>query len=681
MKTILSWSSMSSYGSVLDTGVPWALIKWYKLIRSKGPSHAITFQEVLDLLDNHLATLPKELSPELLFAWKVLKGLPVPNVPVTTTAGLTLTGFPQCLSQGLKGHPGVGKEGRNTQLEQLDAIMDAPVQASQPKGSNSFDSTVPVNPVAPKPPCKGHGEKATPSPYHISEQLISNAMTPNVMTPNVTIPNAKIPRAHPKTKTIVPPPLSMAAVNSQPTPIQCKDGEWFRFSPHIVPPGMEPDLKALNNSFMAAAEVAHILSTSNASQCQLPGIVPNAFGSCLVSGEDSSQMVFLRMMTSITAADDHFYQNLDPALWPTASQSTESKSSNSSEGESSSDNDSKDEQIGWGGIGGHHSTHPGFSGEGRPSQPQVVSTLPPDFEFQYSCDEDDQVAEKNLVVDSSSSDSDVSMDVRSTAEVAKSSVKSKEVGGPSATQLGWYGPHWKSFLEDAKGECCAQQALENPFLKLVEDLPISITESLSASLIKWLKNGGQIEPRHLPDMWPAHKADMARLLYDDLATWCLDLKKIAIMPSAYNLVPSSTIPIQQCTTWIENTATDLLEVSMYLHNGVDELGETRNFAHLGLCKAAIVFLYTGPYHIAHWQPNIFRKEIPLTCLALVCTVLNCIFDGLVKNGNRKSFPKFTAKEYEPIYKTMLQLLQTVMEDLYHSPRLVQQLHAWAEARW
>jgi hypothetical protein len=55
---------------------------------------------------------------------------------------------------------------------------------------------------------------------------------------------------------------------------------------------------------------------------------------------------------------------------------------------------------------------------------------------------------------------------------------------------------------------------------------VSIIESLSASLIQWLKNGGQVEagmllfpsryhtnPGHLPDVWPAHKPDMARLVH------------------------------------------------------------------------------------------------------------------------------------------------------------------------
>ena len=114
---------------------------------------------------------------------------------------------------------------------------------------------------------------------------------------------------------------------------------------------------------------------------------------------------------------------------------------------------------------------------------------------------------------------------KANAQAVKGAAKSKEVEGPNATQLGWYGPRWRSFLEDAKGGCRAQQALENPFPKLVDDLPVSITESLSASLIQWLKNGGQVEagmllfpsryhtnPGHLPDVWPAHKPDMARLV-------------------------------------------------------------------------------------------------------------------------------------------------------------------------
>ncbi|KAG2343828.1 hypothetical protein BDR05DRAFT_999734 [Suillus weaverae] len=50
--------------------------QWYNLIRNKGPSSVVTFQEVLHLVEAQLAKLPKdEPSPELLFAKKVIAAL------------------------------------------------------------------------------------------------------------------------------------------------------------------------------------------------------------------------------------------------------------------------------------------------------------------------------------------------------------------------------------------------------------------------------------------------------------------------------------------------------------------------------------------------------------------------------------------------------------------------------
>ncbi|KAG1815127.1 uncharacterized protein BJ212DRAFT_1300303 [Suillus subaureus] len=547
------------------------------------------------------------------------------------------------------GRPGVGKGGRNIQLEQLDAIMDAPLWTSQPKGSHSLNPTLPINPVAPELPHKGRGSHSKADFIYYSQTMAQ--------------------------KKTVTPPLSVK------TP--------------IIPPGTEPDLQLLNNSFVAAAKPKATRVASNTSQCQLPVNTSNTAGGHLTtSGGPLPQTAVLRT-ASTTSADAHFYHSLDPALWPTGPQLMESESSDSSEGDSSSDDGSEDKPIGWRAVGGHHSMHPGFSGEVQQPQPKVVSTLPTDFQFQFSHDKDDQVAKKTFAVNGNSSNSSL-MDNRNSPETntgkskvnvqaVKGAAKSKEVEGPNATQLCWYGPHWRSFLQDAKGGCHVQQALENPFLKLVNNLPVSIMESLSALLIQWLKNSRQVEadmlffplryhtnPRHLPDVWPAHKPDMVRLLYDDLAMWCSDLKKvaIAIIPSTYNLVPPATIPVQEHAAWVQNTTTGFLDGSMFLHDGVDELGKTKNFAHPGLHEATILFLYTGSYCIAHRRPDIFQKEIPLTCLALVCTTFNCVFDGLIKNRNSKSFLKFTAKEYEPIYKAMLKLLNDVMDNPYHGPRLI-----------
>ena len=69
--------------------------------------------------------------------------------------------------------------------------------------------------------------------------------------------------------------------------------------------------------------------------------------------------------------------------------------------------------------------------------------------------------------------------------------------GQKPTQLAFYPARWKSFLEDAKGECRAQHAIENPFPNLVEDLTGSITESLTTVLVKWNRDGKQFESGEL----------------------------------------------------------------------------------------------------------------------------------------------------------------------------------------
>jgi hypothetical protein len=75
----------------------------------------------------------------------------------------------------------------------------------------------------------------------------------------------------------------------------------------------------------------------------------------------------------------------------------------------------------------------------------------------------------------------------------QSTTVKRQSHGAKATQLAFYPARWKSFLEDAKGECRAQHAVENPFPNLVEDLTSSITETLSTLLFSWNQAGKQLE--------------------------------------------------------------------------------------------------------------------------------------------------------------------------------------------
>ncbi|KAG2148853.1 hypothetical protein DEU56DRAFT_926477 [Suillus clintonianus] len=571
------------------------------------------------------------------------------------------------------GRHGAGQGGRASQLEIIGNLLGASTRTSRPKGSTSLDSDVPNNPLAPEPPRKGCGSH--------SKMTDSAASGPQAQKTKAT-------------KNAAPPALDFEAPNLQPRLVHHEAGARFGFAQHIVPPGTEPDLQALNNSYVAAAREKQTSSATLGTTGHLPIAV--------VTSENQHSVVPSNrtLPAHQSDADSDLYQNLDPALRPVNDerfdqyepQDTRSDSSGtSSEGGDGSASDEEadhtDDNVGWGAAHGRMTAHPGFSKEDLPSQPRVALALPTNFEFQHSRDEGDNDAERSLVANNSSSDDDTVtqpddpqpddvlqlhhkkngrprprlpdpqfLELLHHAETKKPNhkssntqaktalAKSDEPGeGPKATQLGWYGPRWKSFLEDTKGECRVQHAIENPFPKLVKDLTGSVNEVLMASLVEWLESGQHVEE----GIWPDHKHDMAKLLYEDLSTWRSDLKKIVIniVPSMYNLIPPPHIPPQQRAAWVTAAAGELLEDAKFLRNGLDDLGKTQNAAHPALREAVISFFYTSSYRVARRRPEIFRTQLPLECLALVCTAVNCVLDGLAKNGSGKSFPKFTAKEY------------------------------------
>ncbi|KAG1867087.1 hypothetical protein C8R48DRAFT_671962 [Suillus tomentosus] len=540
---------------------------------------------------------------------------------------------------------GAGKGGRNSQLERIGALLDAPGRATKPKGSTTLDSNAPVNPLAPIPPSKGRGSRSK-----------------NIAASSVEAPN-------------------------QPSFVQHDDGEHFGFCPPIVPSRME---QVLNTSSI----------TAKSADPSLRPIRQQA------QGESSHRGASLPSIGQEAQADVSTSEDDTPST------------DNADESDANEESDNDDGEIGWGGDHGCRSMHPGFSKEGiSVSQPQAIAR-PSDFEFQHSRDEDENVAMGSLAVNKISSSDDAMneptkpddvlqrhhkkngrprlpdptmLDLICRQETQPINAKSRDSGvkankvklakskelteGPKPTQLGWYPPRWKTFLEEAKAECHAQHVIENAFPDSIKDLPLSVTEALTTSLVEWLEAGNEVEV----GIWPDHKTDMAKLLYKDLSTWRSDLKKIAIsiVPSMYNLIPSAEVPPQAHTAWVEDTATELLDESLFLRNGVDELGKTNNTAHPALKAAAITFFYTGSYRIAHRRPDIFKEELPLQSLALY----NCVFDGLVKNGSGKYFLKFTAKDYSSVYCSMVVELKNVMKDTYHGPKLTRQLREWAAEGW
>ncbi|KAG2109534.1 hypothetical protein DEU56DRAFT_920304 [Suillus clintonianus] len=631
------------------------------------------------------------------------------------------------------GRSGAGMGGRADQLERIGALLGAPARTNQPKGSTSLDSNVPVNPLAPEPLRKGRGSRAKkpPPPYSASDTVDPPAATP-------TKPRGKKAKV---TKNALIPPSSLETADDRPSFHQCEAGTRFGFSQSIVPPGTEPDLQVLNNPYVAAAR-ANVATTclpapiTPANQISVPPLpsrtaikyLPAAI--TVSAKQDFAPPVPSRSTSAARPSDTLFYQNLDPALHSVGdghlgqSDGSDASSKGSDSG-TTDDEEEVDEEVGWGASQGYHTAHPGFSKEVPPPRPEVTTALPTDFEFQYSRDEEDHTAERSLAVESGPSDDDTiqlaatepkpddvlvnhhkkngrprlpnpelldllrssdtkDIEAKSTeskipATTVKSSRSKESPEGPKPTQLGWYPPRWKTFLEDAKGDCRAQHAIENAFPTLADDLPISVTEALTSSLVEWLEGGKQVEA----GLWPDHKPDMAKLLFEDLSTWRSDLKKLAvtIAPSMYNLIPPPEVAAPDRAAWVQNAATVLLEDSLFLRNGMDDLGKTNNAAHPTLREAAISFLYTGSYRVAHRRPEIFKKAIPLNSLALICTAYHCVLDGLSKNGNGKLFPKFSAKEYGSIYNSIIVLLDEVNRDPYHGPKLRRQLRHWAAEGW
>ncbi|KAG1786189.1 uncharacterized protein HD556DRAFT_1313638 [Suillus plorans] len=286
----------------------------------------------------------------------------------------------------------------------------------------------------------------------------------------------------------------------------------------------------------------------------------------------------------------------------------------------------------------------GFLEDALPSQPAVARALTPEFEFQYSHDEDDVIAQMSLDKTSWNKSSkgppDGSPGLQGQRSQHMETITSKpddvlqchlkkngkpRLPEPESLKL----LDQKSFLEDAKAECCAQHALENLFPTLVKNLPGTITEVLVAVLVMWDTNGKQFEA--------GKGLARAKIQYD------------------------SVVPVQERAAWIEHAAAELIKGSFFLRFGVDEQ-DAGDLPH-GIAAFMFGFGCCSGNFLSF--TNIF----------------NCVLDGLVKNGHGKSYPNFSMKDYGPIYRRMLELLKCILEDAYHGPRLLAQLQEWAAAGW
>ncbi|KAG1887799.1 hypothetical protein F4604DRAFT_1674959 [Suillus subluteus] len=585
----------------------------------------------------------------------------------------------------------LGTGGRNTQLEKIGEVLESRSQNRKPKGATSLSTLDPMNPQAPEPPRKGW-------------------------------------KSRPK---VQPPPYSPESVNLN------KSGGRFGFAAStttpIIPPGVEPSPQASNDSYltmgMKVTEKCNtnaLIDYARSSQRPLTATLSEHNLDPALCEDVISQTICARLVGS----------NLEDS--DSSSSATNIDDNDDAEDEEDEDegDNNESQQLGWGETRQWHKEHPGKNFTSKDFQlknyplrlellalsrqisnsnthamktttlPGCISTTPASFSPSKSLgtlpgvqreQSGPQTSTSNFPDDVLKRHHDKNGQPRlpnpeslqllnqvaeSVNAGSRSRTKKKSKGsesGPRPDQLAWYRPRWKSFLKEVKGECHAQHALENPFPPLVKGMPGTISEVLVSVLVAWDKSGRQFEA----GVWLEQQYNMTRLLYNDLSTWRSDLKKtaISIAPLSYSLLPPPSVPPQQCATWVKRAAKDLLKGSSFLRFGIDQNGKTRNLAHPALRDTCIAFFYTGPYRIMQRQPEKFRTQLPISCLALVATVFHCVFDGLKKNGNSKCYPNFSSKEYSPVYCKMIQIIKDTLKDEYHSPRLLAQLREWAEAGW
>ncbi|KAI5995117.1 hypothetical protein EDD15DRAFT_2366042 [Pisolithus albus] len=606
------------------------------------------------------------------------------------------------------GRTGAGVGGHLLQLERVGAMIEGQPRTSQPTTTLS-NHTAP-NPVAPVQTSRRTSKKKHPPPYDSTVPLsgCSQAKEKGTYQRGNTAPTLTF---HSQTR-----------------------GDRFGFHEpdHLVPPGSEPDLRALNNPYVAEQVAKECQSTTS----EIEGSVSASSGVSALAHRLPHLSCNNRSSSSLTASRsyapaatvDHirstFEQNLDPTLKaPTAFRKAEHNNGDSSEDESA------DEDRSWKGYHGgcednlsdkasaessddelahRRRQATGFRAETQSSQVVRHTSMPPEDAFEYSRDEADENAAALLRTPDEAPDNQT-VDVLDQAPNGQTvdvldhhQQKNGHPRAPDPAMLTLYREQSMALVDgDASNPTPLHEQRAPRHSRRARDLPVPPNhighygpvwkDCLEEAKIEcravhalsnpWPKLKMDVDTltESLTTVvmqwtqrgcWPEKKTAMVRMLYEDMSTWRSEMKKAAIgsAPLLYQLEPAPGVKCPDHIAFVQDAAAALLQQSLFLRHGVDENGKTRNFAHPALKDVIIKFFYTGSYRIAHQHPDIFRSRIPNSCLAAVCAAFNCVLDGYAKNGTGKWFPKFSAKAYASIYNAILALIEETSRNPYHGPR-------------
>ncbi|KAG1851283.1 hypothetical protein DFJ58DRAFT_842178, partial [Suillus subalutaceus] len=220
----------------------------------------------------------------------------------------------------------------------------------------------------------------------------------------------------------------------------------------------------------------------------------------------------------------------------------------------------------------------------------------------------------------------------------------------TAQNIRFYPPSWRDVLEAAK---------KKSRLGLLTSTASKHSDFLQTKAIKYIlemlddfgSQGIGVDNGY----WDEHKSDMAVLLWDDRATMCSEMKKVArpIVLAHYEILPHD----------IDNEDDCEREDGSFLWDGVDALGRTNNLANEALGSFCMSYFYKGENALTKTFPDLFADAVPEGAVALAATAQL----------------KFVAELYQPIYDNVIKLYNNVKKDHYHAKKCRAARKKWARA--
>ncbi|KAG1857528.1 hypothetical protein C8R48DRAFT_775460 [Suillus tomentosus] len=255
---------------------------------------------------------------------------------------------------------------------------------------------------------------------------------------------------------------------------------------------------------------------------------------------------------------------------------------------------------------------------------------------------------------------------------SKKARKIKPIQG-DPVKLGFYPPSWQALLQAAKVEMHLQAVLTHPVPELGDALQLT-QEVLDAELWRYHKKKIKMDKGYFPE----YKAQMSRVLCDDLFTFRTELKKviIPIVKSAYDIFPKGTVTRKEdIQKHVITAATKLLKTGGYLRVPDSSNGKWKNFVSQALMDGCLAFYYSNSKK-ALKNTDEFHRTIPPNALILVAAVMKGVISGFSETGTDK-VPDLSAEKCRTDFNSLQKSLDKLMDIPEHRDELEDMLALWA----